>query len=50
MIAQYFDGGIILIGIVLSAIGNFRQTKTSTKLIRLTSSKHMEMTSDFRGI
>jgi drug/metabolite transporter (DMT)-like permease len=47
--AQYLGGGIILVGIVLSAIGNFRQAKTSAKRTRLTPGKHMEMAIGFRG-
>jgi drug/metabolite transporter (DMT)-like permease len=47
--AQYFGGGIILIGIVLSAIGNFQQAKISAERIRLTPGKHMEMAIGFRG-
>ena len=47
--AQYLGGGIILVGIVLSAIGNLRQTKTSAKPTRLTRSKQMEMAIGFRG-
>jgi drug/metabolite transporter (DMT)-like permease len=43
-------GKIILIGIVLSAIGNLRQMKTTARQpLRLTPGKHMEMTIGFRG-
>jgi hypothetical protein len=48
--AQYLGGSIILIGIVLSAIGNLRQMKTTERQpLRLTQSKHMEMAIGFRG-
>lgn len=48
--AQYLGGGIILIGIILSAIGSLHQAKTSRKPTRLTPGKAMEMMVGFRGI
>jgi drug/metabolite transporter (DMT)-like permease len=48
--AQYIGGGIIFMGIVLSAIGNLCQAKTFTKATRLTPGKQMEMAIGFRGI
>lgn len=48
-VAQYWGGSIIFIGIILGAIDNLRQAKTSTKRTRLTPGKHMEMTIGFRG-
>ncbi len=45
-VAQYWGGSIILIGIILGAIDNLRQSQPS----RLTPGKHMEMTTGFRGI
>jgi drug/metabolite transporter (DMT)-like permease len=45
-VAQYWGGSIILIGIILGAIGNLRQTPPS----RLTPSEYMEMTTGFKGI
>lgn len=48
--AQYLGGGIIVIGIVLSAIGNLLQMKTAARRhpLRLTPGKHMEMAIGFR--
>lgn len=48
--AQYFGGGIIFIGIVLSSIGNLRQAKILTKPISLTPGKQIEMAIGFRGL
>lgn len=47
---QYLGGIIILVGIFLSLIGNFRQTKTPTKPIRLNPGHAMSMAIGFRGI
>jgi drug/metabolite transporter (DMT)-like permease len=47
--AQYLGGAIILIGIVLSAIGNLRQIQTAAKATRFTRNKHMEMAIGFWG-
>ncbi|MGH2413876.1 MAG: DMT family transporter [Microcystaceae cyanobacterium] len=48
--AQYLGGVIILIGIVLSLIGNLRQTKTPLRPARLDPANAMGMASGFRGI
>jgi drug/metabolite transporter (DMT)-like permease len=48
--AQYLGGMIILGGIVLSLVGNFRQTKTPTKPISLNPGHAMAMAIGFRGI
>jgi len=45
-VAQYWGGSIILIGIILGAIGNLRQSQPSS----LTLGKYMEMVTGFRGI
>jgi drug/metabolite transporter (DMT)-like permease len=48
-LAQYVGGAIILIGIVLSAIGNLQPGKPATRLSRLTPGKQMEMAMGFKG-
>jgi drug/metabolite transporter (DMT)-like permease len=45
-VAQYWGGSIILIGIILGAIGNLKQTQSSS----LTLGRYMEMVTGFRGI
>lgn len=45
-VAQYWGGSIILIGIILGAIGNLRQSQPSS----LTLGRYMEMVTGFRGI
>jgi drug/metabolite transporter (DMT)-like permease len=48
--AQYLGGFVILVGIVLSLIGNLRQTQMPLELARLDLVKERGMASGFRGI
>lgn len=48
--AQYWGGSLLLIGVVLSFIGNLYQSKTNQKLSKPILHEAMEMNIGFRGI
>jgi drug/metabolite transporter (DMT)-like permease len=47
---QYLGGSIVLVGVVLSAIGNLREFKSQKVPTRISLAKHLAMAIGFRGI
>jgi drug/metabolite transporter (DMT)-like permease len=50
MLAQFVGGGILLLGIGLSAIGTIHDTKQRPSPIAMTPAEWLNMSSDYRGI
>ncbi|MGF1479653.1 MAG: DMT family transporter [Cyanophyceae cyanobacterium] len=47
--AQYLGGSVILVGILLTLVGNLNHTDTKMNSTRFSMAKHMEVVNGFRG-